>query len=239
MPYCSECGVELDPEVSACPLCGIEICKSHAAPTGSQDYAESNEIEDMLAHRPPGYERKLAMQILSVVFVTPILVSLVVDWLLSGQATWSLYVGVSLAALWVYSVFPLLFYRHLWLILGASIFMTGFLMWAVDVLDPRARWFWGIGMPILAVLVLIVAMVTGFSLLSRRRGANIAAFVLLGIIGFCTAIDVITKIYVESSDPLLTWSLIIVAALLPVAGFLLYFHYALSKKINLRKKLYL
>ncbi|AFG36475.1 hypothetical protein [Spirochaeta africana] len=239
MPYCSECGVEVDRSTRTCPLCSTPIYHATEPPSGEQGYAVSHEIEDMLARRPPGYARRLAVQILTVVFLTPLLVAAVADWLVSGQLSWSLYVGVSMAALWVYSVVPILLYRRLWAILGVCVTMTGLLMWSVDVLDPRTSWFWEVGLPVMAVIVVVTAAVAVLSVLSRTRGANIAGFILIGIAVLCGAIDLISKRYMQLVGPPFTWSLIVAAAVGPVALFLLYYHYALSSRINLRKRLHL
>ena len=239
MPYCVECGVELAASAEECPLCGTPVIRPSSPPSAEQDYASSDEIEDMLAQRPPGYERKLTIQILTVVLVTPILVSVVVDWLISSQPTWSLYVGVSMVALWVYSVAPLIWYRHAGIILTVCLTMTGLLMWTVDVLDERTSWFLGIGLPVFAVLVGVTAVVAAAILLSRRRGANVAGYILVGVIIACAAIDVLTKRYVGADGLPLTWSLIVAASILPVVVFLFYYHLALSTKINLRKRMHL
>ncbi len=239
MPYCSECGVELEKSAHSCPLCGTRV-HSHTPPPGEeQGYADSDDIEDFVAQRPSDYGRRLAVQILTVVCVTPALITAVVDWMISGRLTWSLYVCVAMAAAWVYSVVPVFFYRKLLWILVICILMTGVLMWAVDMLDERAAWFWDIGMPLMAVIVVVTSLVTGASLLSRRRGANIAAFVLFGLIGLSMAVDGISKRYMDLNAPLLSWSLIVAAALGPVAIFLLYYHHVLAREINLRKQLHL
>lgn len=238
MPYCVECGVELAASAEECPLCATPVMRPSSPPSSEQNYASSNEIEDMLAQRPPGYERKLAIQILTVVLITPMLIALVTDWLLSGQPTWSLYVGVIMAALWVYSVAPLLWYRHIGVILVVCLAMTGVLMWVVDGLDDRTSWFLEIGLPIFAVLVGVTGVVTAAILLSRRRGANVAGYILLGVTVACGSIDVLIKRYVGVDGLPLTWSLIVAAATLPVIVFLFYYHCALSTKINLRKRIH-
>ncbi|MFW6362937.1 MAG: DUF6320 domain-containing protein [Spirochaeta sp.] len=239
MPYCSECGVEVDQSTRNCPLCNAPIYSSSRPPEGEQGYAESSEIEDLLAQRPPGYARALAIQLLSLVCVTPVLVSLVINWLITGEFTWSLYVGVSMAAVWVYSVVPILLRRHISAILAICIGVTGILMWTVDILDERSRWFWEIGLPILAVLAVITGLVTLAAAISRSRGANVAAYILMGIILLCGAVDFISKRYVGADEPPFTWSLIVAAAIGPVTLFLLYFHYSLAPKINLWKRLHL
>lgn len=239
MPYCSECGVELERSAHRCPLCGTQVHSNTAPPPGEQVYAQSDSIEDVVERRPSGYGRMLAVQILSLVFIIPALITLVVNWVLSARFDWSLYVVAAMAISWVITVVPILLYRNLVLVLSVCILAVSLFLWVVDTLDTRAAWFWTIGMPILVVLVAITAIVTAVSLISKRRGANIASYVLMGIVVFSGAVDALSQRYSGVDALSLGWSLVVAAALLPISVFLLYYHIFLSGRINLRKQLHM
>ena len=115
MPYCEQCGVEVDEGVHACPLCGHAIGGREAADAATRDAcgqeASGHEAEGHEANRP-----FLAMEAMSVVAGISALLCIGIDlWLSRGAFTWSLYVLVGLAMAWLPAAMPIIFRKKPWL----------------------------------------------------------------------------------------------------------------------------
>lgn len=236
MPYCSHCGVEVDEKVKSCPLCRAPIQQLSRDPAGMPEYAQVEYKEERVA-LPADYRRRFALYLLSLVFFTPLLVVLVIDVVYSGRVDWSLYVAASLFTVWAYSVIPLLLLGRVLAIVVSYVAVSAGFLWLLDYLHGPPYWFYSVGLPILAILALVSCAVVLASVKVKRKGANIAAFVLAGIAAFCVGIDVVIAVNIANTGaPAVGWSAIVAVSLLPPAGFLLYAQYGVARRIDFRRR---
>jgi hypothetical protein len=125
--------------------------------------------------------------------------------------------------------------RPIVVIAGQAVATAGFLV-AIDLFDGRLEWFLQLALP-------IVAIGTGASLLvwlvarkSHRAPAMIAAAVLFGCGASSIGLDLLISAHLGAAH--LSWSFIVIGAVVPPTAFLLYFHFRLRRRIDLARILH-
>ncbi len=106
MPYCVRCGVELQKDYKACPLCQTEVILP-------SDEEPGQGIISFPDHMPRRSRPTLNlvpshafMVLMTFLIVVPILVTFFIDFTNNRGVTWSFYPMASLALLWVLIVYP-------------------------------------------------------------------------------------------------------------------------------------
>ena len=110
--------------------------------------------------------------------------------------------------------------------------VAGFLA-LVDALDPARGWFLTVGLPIASATFLAFEVSTILWTVWKDRGANQLAILLLLLGPACVVIDLVTSAYLGDSH--LTWSFVVLGVLVPLAGFLFVYHYALRRVLRLER----
>jgi hypothetical protein len=233
MPYCSRCGVEVDESVDFCPLCRTPIQKPGEA--GAIVPGAYPKASAPAANRNPEPQNVfLAWMIVTVILVTPFLVVLTLGIQFHGLRTWAGYSLCALAAAWV-CITLLVLYSRRPVILSTGIAITiGAMLFVFDSINGRLLWFFPTGVPL---LVLFFALLLGTILLCARlkqRGLNVGAIVIFAAGIMCLGLDLMLSRYFTAPFHL-SWSLIVVSALFPLAVFLLILHYVLKKKIDYKR----
>ena len=226
MPYCPKCGVEV--ESNHCPLCNHQIKQNiHTIP-----FSHVVEIEKKKIYFSNRDKKRIfhASTIFFAILVTSICVT--VDLLLDSEISWSIY--------------PIIAVWSLALITSASIYVNGILkgivilllnllmLFLLDIQIPVKNFFLMISLPISFMTSVISFTIYITIKKSKRRGMNIPGYILIGLTIVNILIDLLVQNFIHGI-PKLTWSLITTVTLVPIALFLLYIHYVLSKKIDLSK----
>ena len=99
--YCIKCGVELADSEKVCPLCGLKVYHPDIPAPQKIDYPY------------PKFERSSEtvsrfgfMFVVTMIFVVPILLSLICDLSINHQVTWSGYVIGGMLLFYIFSVLP-------------------------------------------------------------------------------------------------------------------------------------
>jgi hypothetical protein len=195
MIICSECGAEADGGTT-CPRCGA------ALPADRRD-------------KPLA----LASAILGAGCGLAASVDLIVDYATNGALGWSLIGAASSAIAWILIGFPMLVYRRPRLFLPVMGAASILYLWSLDELTGASGWFLSLALPIGLAAMASGALSTLLCLRAKRRGPNIAAFVLFGSALACLFVDGILSLY-SRGDLSFSWSAVVAASALPV-GFLL------------------
>jgi hypothetical protein len=228
MPRCPRCEVDLAPDAANCPLCGAVIDPSRAL--SFEGLLEQGEGERLTE----GERRKLAAELLSVSILIPAVAVSAVNLLLSHAITWGLYPLLSLALGWVLIAAAIgIFGRKPGALVLPAIAVILFLP-GLDLANGRLSWSLSIGIPIVLIVEAVTALVALASLKSARRGANVPAFIILGVILVCLGVESTVDLAVSGSIRL-AWSAVVAFALAPIALFLFYLHHRLSTRSSLRK----
>jgi hypothetical protein len=235
MPYCCRCGVEVDRGVAACPLCEAPIpCFDDLPATDEPREQRYPPQEQPGPVRASGQQVRLSIwATLSAIFVISMLVVLAANLIETGwRVTWSSFALGSIGLAWVVSTIILVIFRPPWLVLLCTWApVAGFLAF-VDAFDGGGmRWFLPVGLPVASASFLAFEVSTVLWTLWKDRGANQLAILLLLLTPACFAIDLSISAYF--GEPRLSWSYVVAGVLVPLAGFLFVYHYALRRVLPL------
>ena len=236
MLYCRHCGVQVEARHRVCPLCQQALEPSaEELPAASQAFAAAMEdtgpsTEQVLR------KRGLIMTVSSVALVIPALICLVVDQVYTGGG-WSGYVLMSLGLAWTLLFIPLYSMHHslsgfMSILLSVAAFLLG-----IDFLDGRMQWGLTLALPLLAWTAL-----AGFcAWLSFHALHRTMAFALAGLFSaialLCIGIDISIDLFVHGRV-VLGWSLVVLAADLPLIVLSLVLGFAWKRSARLRRFLH-
>lgn len=243
MPYCPDCGVEIGGAPS-CPLCGARNPRSTAgAEAGCEDAnKETGETKrgnflgdaEILENFTPKERNTIAWEVVSVAFAVAITALSAINFLTEQRLSWALFPVSALVFLWIIATVVLVLDRTTplrWIL--AALDLPAFLI-ALGLLTGDTSWAWRLALPIAIFTELIIASLLLQIQNTKRKGLNILAFILVGIAIGCLGIEIFIDLYVTGAIRM-SWSAITALALVPIAGFLIYFHYRVAKTTNLRR----
>ena len=147
-------------------------------------------------------------------------VGLIVDLAIDRGLGWSL-IGVASSTLgWLLVGFPMLAYRRPGLFLPVMGLASLAYLWVLDRLTGATGWFLSLALPIGLSAIAAGTLTALLCLKARRRGPNIAAYILFGATLACLAVEGILSAHFRAALSF-TWSAIVAASALPVALLLL------------------
>jgi len=235
MPYCSQCGVEVEEYVDVCPLCTTPILKNNnMIEKKSLRFPDKPVIENKT-----GVLRFLAWEIVSVSLLTAFLIVVLTNIIVNFNITWAWYPMAAIFMVWLVATFPLLLPKRPLLIAIFSVTSIMLFLAFIDLIDNWAfDWYYDIALPIAFMLIVVTTGVIMLCLKVKKKGINIAAFILFGIGIIVLGLDLI--IYFDLKKIInLTWSLFVIIPIILTAIFLLYIHYRLLKAVDIKKWLQL
>ncbi len=180
--------------------------------------------------------RLFAWEAMSISIMTPLLIVILTNFLIDWSITWSLYPLLVLGMVWLATTAALFLYKMpVFLILSEIVILLGFLLGVDYLFDYKLDWFLPLALPIVVDVVFSTMVVVIASLLSKRKGTNIAAYVLFGIGLVTGGLD-----FIISSNMYHTygigWSLYVIVPGTLAGCFLLYVHYRGEKIADLFRK---
>ncbi len=235
MSYCPKCKVILAPGTEICPLC---LSRSQDTPgsavPGADSFPERVFDEAVDGTLSPGQRRIMAVELLSVSFGIILAVCVAVDLVFFHSLTWSSYVLLSLATLWLSISIPLILWRHPALVAAVLVPSLTLMPFLWGVFAGNLAWYLPVGLPI--TLLLMAAIVSSYVLIAiqKRKGLNAIGIVLAGIGFFCAGTDMALTHFFRGTLAL-TWSSVVILSVTPVAGLFFYLHYRVMRKTTLRK----
>ncbi len=236
MPYCSRCGVEVDGGIESCPLCDTPIQRLGDAEPAEKRFPdfESDDKPRMSARM----RRKLVWEVISI--LGAIAIAVVVGSDLHAHATigWSLYPTAAVALAWIVSTLLLYVRRWPWLVAAGILLASAGFLAAIDEAGGGLDWFLGLSLPLLFLLVVVSALLIFVITRVRFGGLNVVAFVSLGVALFCAGADAVIERYLTGRVGL-SWSIVVLQALVPFAGIMLFLHYRLRNRFNLKRLFHL
>ncbi len=236
MPYCSRCGVEVDGGVESCPLCDTPIQRIADAEPAEKRYPdfESDDKPRMNARM----RRKLVWEVISILGAIAIAVVMGSDLHVHASVGWSIYPTAAVILAWIVSTLVLYARRWPWLIAAGTLFASAGFLAAVDAASGGLEWFFGLSVPLLILLVVIAALLVLVISRVRFGGLNLVAFVSLAVALFCTGTDAVIERYLTGRVGL-SWSIVVLQALVPFAGVMLFLHYRLRNRFDLKRLFHL
>ncbi len=204
MTICIACGAEAEGG-SVCPRCGADLPADRSAKG--------------LA---------LASSIVGAACGLGASTQLIIDYAEHGAFSWSLISLASCALAWLLIGFPMLTYRKpalFLVVMGASVLAY------LRVLDGLVGggWFLPLALPIALAAMASASLSVLLCLRARRRGPNVAGFILIGATLTCLAVENVLSLHYRGYWSF-TWSAIVAASALPTAGLL----FGIQKRLRAR-----
>lgn len=238
MKTCNYCGVELDVEMNYCPLCGhkcnvpVEVNEKERIPRKVQEGVASDAYDFDELTKPQ--KQKLVWEISSIVLLSGMVVTAVIDVLFRGSITWSRY---SMAAgLFLFASVSLLVFvskRPFWMAVGFFV-STSVLLLLIDVFNQEFTWGLRLGIPLALCVSLVGYVLIVVVAASKQKGINIIAYALVAAGVMCLFIEGVVSWYMTHGLTF-RWSLIVLICVLPVSGILAYIHFRLKRVTNLKR----
>lgn len=204
MSYCVNCGVELDPSLASCPLCGTPVI-------------HPGELKKATAHSPyprrkgqvEAVRRKDLGILLSIVLSATAVGCALLNLFVFTGSLWSLTI-IGICIILFVLMIPAFIYTRLPIYLsllfdGAAV---GTYLYMLTYLTASSEWFLGLAVPILLLVTILVEI---FTLLIRTLPTSTIAtalyfFAEIGIL--CAGMELLIDRYLE--HPLsLSWSAVV------------------------------
>lgn len=186
--YCVNCGVQLAPTESSCPLCHTrvyhpDISRPEAAPL----YPHSTETQKPI-------NRWSIMLIVSILYLLPISICLVCDLSISGRMEWSGYVLGGMAIIYAAFLLPAWFEHPNPVIFVPCTFgvIAAFLLYINWKLS--SGWFLTFALPVTAALALLVTALVTLHRYIRRGRLYIYGGFTISLGGFCVLLEILLHI---------------------------------------------
>jgi hypothetical protein len=224
MSYCTNCGVELDEDLTFCPLCGTNIGKAIIdSPADMSEYYPSDII---LIHKKE--TRKHIWELSGIITFSGITVCTIVDLVIHKSLSWSRYADTSILTSWIILSLILLAFKKYYLIRPGLLITILSMLFLFNIFSPPVNWFYGIGLPITISLFVAVSIVVLLWKLAHFRGFNILAIAFGVLSGFCVVSEIFIDKYLSQKVDI-RWSAIVAVSILPIALVLLFVHYRMKK----------
>ncbi len=245
MPYCPDCGVEID-TAAVCPLCGLPNLRAasarpaqapadadafSASPPPLRRFFEETEALEALSARE---KRKVAWEVISVAFAISDLALALINLLLDGRLSWSLYPVASLLYVWILTTCGLVMEERPRLRTLVAALATPLFLIALGLFTGSPAWAFRLALPLAIFVELTVAGIVLAARNTRRQGLNIFAYVAIGAALVCLATEIFIDLFVHDAIHL-GWSMVTTISLLPIAGFFTYLHYRVARETNLHR----
>ena len=224
MKYCPNCGVEIDQEVTACPLCGYSYSETDTK--DAEGRSEHYPSDIILIHKKE--TRKHIWELSGVISFSGIVVCSIVDLVIRKSMHWSLFADTSLLASWICLTLILLAFKKYFIIIPGLLLTILTMLFLFDLFSPPVNWFYGIGLPLTITFFVAVCIIILLWKVAHFKGFNILAFAFIVLSGFCVVSEVfIDKYLFDEVD--IRWSAIVAVSILPIALVLLFVHYRMKK----------
>jgi Family of unknown function (DUF6320) len=224
MSYCINCGVELDEDLTSCPLCGFTIGELKISETS--DPSEHYPSDIILLHKKE--TRRHIWELSGIISFSGIVVCTIVDLVIRKSLSWSLFADNSILGSWICLTLILLAFKKYFLIISGLLITILTMLFLFDLISPPVNWFYGIGLPVTIALFVAVSIIVLLWNVAQFRGFNILAIAFFVLSGFCIVSEVFIDKYISSTVDI-QWSAIVAVSILPIALVLLFVHYRMKK----------
>jgi hypothetical protein len=215
MAICKNCGVEYDDSLNKCPLC-----------SGEDNKTKPVSPADILSTLKKDNKRQLWELSMVLIFST-IAITIVFDAMFGKGIRWSFFTSLSLLYLASVLTVPYFFKKAL-AILGMLTISTLIFLLLLDLLTGKNGWFLPLGLPVTVSLFFLAGLVAFFSSLSKYKGLNLLASILIALAIFVIIIEFFTDKYINDTVRL-QWSIVTATALSVMALILVFIHYRLKR----------
>ena len=229
--YCANCGVRLADTEQKCPLCGTaayhpQIHREPATPLYPKNRYPAESVSP-----------KAAQVGILILFLLPMVTTLLVDLQINRSVTWSGYVLGALLLGYVALALPGWFRSPNPVIFVPCSFVTAGLYLLYINLATGGKWFLSFAFPVVGCVGLIVTAVVALLRYVRRGKLYIYGGALMAFGAFMLLLEFLLVITFDRS--FVGWSFYPLAALVALGGFLLYLAINRSAREMMERKVFI
>lgn len=217
MSICKHCGVDLGEGNDKCPLCEPPESRSGRIASASNLFRLSR-IENT----------RHLYEITMLLLVSGVIITMAIDAVFGKGFGWSLMTVTSLGYLIVFLSSLYLLRKRPYLVISFATAATLVFLWLLDVLTGHTGWFRAIACPLAVAAALLTAAVLFLNSLSRYRGLNLLATILIALALFVLVTEYLTDKLVSSAY-IPQWSVVTAASLTIIAMFFIFIHYRMKR----------
>jgi hypothetical protein len=236
MNVCNNCGVELDSDMVACPLCDLVV--GEKPDQTEMSHSEKPTVKDKvlreIGNLTGAQKRKLFWEISGIILGSGIVVTLLINLIVSNNINWAKYHLVASLAVFVNITALTLWRRRSLLILLSSLVSLLLTLLFFDFVSINSGWGVKLGIPILISFYGLLLIVLLLIRMSNQLGFNILAIIFIALGLFAICIEFFISLYFQERL-ILSWSIIATVSVIPVAAILFFMHFKLRKGIELKR----
>ncbi len=229
--YCMNCGVKLADSEKNCPLCGTtayhpELSRMQGEPLYPTDRYPVAEVN-----------RNAAQGVLLILFLLPIVITLLVDWRVNAQITWSAFVVGAVLLCYIVLVLPSWFRKPNPVIFVPCDFAAvGLYLFLIDLL-LQGHWFLSFAFPVVGSIGIVVTTVVTLLRYVRRGKLFIFGGATMALGGVMLLMEFL--ICITFGRPFVGWSLYPLIALVLLGGGLIYLGINHNAREMMERKLFI
>lgn len=237
MKTCSNCGAELENSMNFCPLCGEPMIHANTENTEYIKLRKREQEKKLMTdyQKLSGLQkRKLFWEISGILLISGMLITLIIDLLDGFTITWSKYTLAVCAVILINITLIVFWWKKIILWMAGSFVSTSALLVLLDLFNGNTGWGLKFGIPLLFAAYLIIFALIWLIWKTRERELNLITYSLLAAGLLCVCIEGLISLYSENTLAL-SWSLIVMASVLPVSSLLFYIQYRMKKGTDLKR----
>ncbi len=217
MAICKNCGVDLGEGNDKCPLCEPEESR-HGRVASAADLFRLSRIENT----------RHLYEITMLLLVSGVIITLAIDMVFGKGMSWSLVTTTSLGYLIVFISAIYLLRKRPFIVITAATAATLVFLWLVDLFTGNNGWSRTLACPLALSAGVLTAGVLFLNSLSRYRGLNLLATILIALAIFTFITEYLTdRLISDSYNP--QWSVVTAASLTIIAMFFIFIHYRMKR----------
>lgn len=233
MSYCVNCGVELDPTATACPLCQTKIYH----PNHSVMADAPTPYPTMKGVSEPVRKREFTI-LMSIIFLTTSIVCILLNIFTLPYGHWSLYVTGVCAVLWVF-LLPAFFPQktNIYLNLALDGISIALYLGVISFLQPGNGWYLHIGLPITVVATLLVEIVSVFAVHLKSSIIIKSAIFVAAVAVLCLEIEAVVDYHLDGCISL-RWSAIVLTCCIVIDIILMTIYLQEGLRAEIRRRMH-
>lgn len=212
MSYCVNCGVELESGAKACPLCNTEVWNPREQ-AARQERGGTRPAAQTAFPREKGQvetvKRKDLGILLSMVILASVATCGILNLFVFKRVPWSLAVIGACVILWVFMIPAVIYTRqpvYVSLLLDGG--AVALYLYMLTYLSGSSGWFFGLGLPITALVTALVETVTLCIRKLPRSFLTVALYLFTALGLLCLGLELLIRRYLDA-ELRLSWSAVV------------------------------
>lgn len=217
MSICKNCGIDLGEGNEICPLCQPSDARKNRVASPA-DLFRVSRIQNS----------RYMYEIFMLILVSGVIITIAIDVVFGKGMNWSLATTTSIGYLIAVVSGAYLLRGKPFLIIAVTTLATLLFLRLIDRFTGDNGWSATVGIPMALSGALLTAAVIFLNSLSRYRGLNLLATILVALAVFTVIIEfLIDRLVVSVFTP--QWSVVTAASLLIIAMIFIFIHYRLKR----------